>query len=61
MTNTGNFFVSLGLLENFDHGVYVFLVAIAVVQDRLRSQSVSYLQTINLSSHLHLCWDVCCA
>ena len=36
MTNTGNIFVSLGLLENFYHGIYVFLVAIPVVQDRLR-------------------------
>lgn len=36
MPNTGNSFVSLGLIDNFDHGTYVFLVAIAVVQDRLR-------------------------
>ena len=36
MTNVWNFFVSLGWLENFDNGMFVFLVAIAVVQDRLR-------------------------
>lgn len=41
VTNTRNVFVSLGLREDFDHGVSAFLLAIAVVQVDLVSWRTS--------------------